>query len=289
MGVTSRPRLTESCRVLVHDQGVIILRGFPVTLFEASSQQWSDVLRDYLLRGIGGADQPYGPDDIARSVRALDQVRTCVAFAADREPDADPLDVLIELQELTSGDFAVLQGALDHGRQLAIAGETLTLPSLPEVVALRNWLCEEIMDQGAGAEATPWRFTEVVLDDGGVALAEWDPSLAPPDDEPWLIGDDHNRIIGASSAAVSLLGWGPGELVGQRLLAVIPDRLREQHVAGFTRGVVNGDHRLLGQPLQLPALRKDGTEIAITLTLSRHSAKRARAVFLARMDPSAQE
>ncbi|HVF18690.1 MAG TPA: PAS domain S-box protein [Mycobacteriales bacterium] len=268
---------------------MIILRGFPVALFEASSQQWSDVLRDYLLRGIGGADQPYGPDDIARSVRALDQVRTCAAFAVDREPDTDPLDVLIELQELTAGDFAVLQGALDHGRQLAIAGKTLTLPALPEVVALRDWMCEEILAQAAGGEATPWRFTEVVLDDGGLALAEWDVSLAPPDDEPWIIGDDHNRIIGVSSSAESILGWEPGELVGQRLLAVIPDRLREQHVAGFTRGVVNGEHRLLGQPLQLPALRKDGSEIPITLTLTRHAAKRARSVFIARLDPSAQE
>ena len=154
---------------------------------------------------------------------------------------------------------------------------------------LRDWVCDQVMGQAAGGSASPWRFADGGSDEDAVALAEWDRGLAPPDDEPWLVGDDHNRIIGASSAALRLLGWQPDELVGQRLLAVIPDRLREQHVAGFTRGVVNGDHRLLGQALQLPALRKDGSEIGITLTLTRHSAKRGRMVFLARLDPSAEQ
>ncbi len=259
---------------------VVTLRGFPHALFAASSQQWSDVLRDYLLRGIGGADQPYGADDVARSVRALDVVRLAVEAPGDAAPD-----VVVRLRDASAGEFAVLQGALDDARRLAIAGETLALPSLPEVVALRDWICEEVMAQAAGGVPTPWTFVSRVDTPIEADLAVWDAAIEPPGTEPWLIGDDHNRIVAASVAASELLGWAPGELIGQRLLAVIPDHLRERHVAGFTRGVVNGEHQLLGAPLALPALHSDGHELPITLTLTRHPARFGRVVFLARMDP----
>lgn len=264
---------------------MITLRAFPVALFAAASAQWSDMLRDYVLRGIGGADQPYGVDDIARSVHALDVVRATVLGASTRGTTADRIDLDLTPGEVTAGDFAVLQGALDHARKLAIAGLTLALPSLPEVVALRDWMCEEVMGQSAGAPPSPWEFTAVVDAPLEGDLAAWDHSIAPPQDESWLVGDDRNRIIAASSAALALLGWAESDLVGQRLLAVIPEHLREQHVVGFTRSAVSGDYRLLGQPLPLPALARDGREIPITLTLTRHLAARGRAVFLARLDP----
>jgi len=264
---------------------VIVLRDLPVALFEASSPQWGDMLRDYLFRGLGGADQPFGVDDVGRSVAALDLLRRSVAAARAAEPAADRLVVEVTLVRASSSDFAILQGALDHARQLAVAGEMLALPSLPEVVVFRDWFCDEVLGQSAGAPPMPWEFVPRIDAPVEVELAEWDISIAPPDVEPWLVADDHHRIIGASSAAIALLGWSRGGLVGQRLLAVVPDRLRELHVAGFTRGVVNGEHRLLGVPLSLPALRRDGTEVAITLTLSRHAARRGRAVYLGRIEP----
>ena len=280
---------------MVHDRDVALsqtqppqaiwLRDFPVALFMASSPQWSDVLRDYLLRGIGGADQPYDADDIARSVRALDLVRFAAEDTVTSAADVDPIDVLVELEGVTVGDYALLQGALDHGRKLALSGETLTVPSLPEVVALRDWMCDEVMSQAAGGAARRWQFAARMADAHEVELADWDRAIAPPDDVAWVVGDDHNRIIAASGSALDLLGWSAEELVGQRLLAIIPDRLRERHITAFTRGVVNDEHRLLGVPLELPALMRDGREVEVLLTLSRHAAPRGRAVFLARLEP----
>ncbi|HVE62769.1 MAG TPA: PAS domain-containing protein [Mycobacteriales bacterium] len=262
----------------------IELRQLPLVLFQAASQQWGDLLRDYLLRGIGGSAQPYSADSIARSVSALDLLRQAVAEGALQEPHAERIDVVLALGSVTAGDFAVLQGALDHGRQLAIAGEMLAPPTLPEVVALRNWFCDQVVDQTSDAEPDAWQFIDRIDAPVEVELAEWDSALSPPDDEAWLVADDHNRIVVASSAASTLLGWS-GSLVGHRLLAVIPERLREQHVAGFTRSVLGGDDRLLGVPLALPALRRDGTEVAVTLTLSKHRARRGRAVYLGRLAP----
>jgi len=267
------------------ERTAVLLRDFPVALFDAGRVPWSDVLRDYLLRGIGGAEQPYDVDDLARSVRALDLVRVAATDAAEESPDVDRLDLVVPAEPGMAGDFAVLQGALDHARSLALAGATLTPPMLPELVELRDWICEEVMAQTAGAAPQPWRFTDRTdLHVEGDEL-EWDRAILPPPDVSWIVGDDHNRIVAASPAALALLGWNSGELVGQRLLAVIPDRLREQHVAGFTRGVVNGEHRLLGVPLELPALTRDGREVPVTLTLQRHPARSGRAVFLARLEP----
>jgi PAS domain S-box-containing protein len=104
-----------------------------------------------------------------------------------------------------------------------------------------------------------------------VGPAELDDGIVPSTDVAWIVGDEHNRIVAASPAAYALLGWSDGELVGQRLLVVIPPHLRERHVAGFTRSVVTGDQRLLGVPLELPALARDGREIPIVLTLTRHA------------------
>ena len=264
---------------------LVALRNLPVALFEASSHQWGDLLRDYLFRGLGGADQPYGVDDIGRSVAALDLVRRSVAAARSAAPAAERLDVDVNVLRASSSDFAILQGALDHARQLAVAGEMLAPPALPEVVIFRDWFCDEVLDQSAGAVPRPWEFVPRIDAPVEVELAEWDPAIAPGDTEPWLVADDHHRIIGASTAALELLGWSRGGLVGQRLLAVIPDRFRELHVAGFTRSVVTGEHRLLGVALSLPALARDGTEIPITLTLTRHPAKRGRLVYLGRLQP----
>jgi PAS domain S-box-containing protein len=104
-----------------------------------------------------------------------------------------------------------------------------------------------------------------------------------------LVGDDHNRIVAASPQALVLLGWSESALVGQRLLTVIPPAYREAHLAAFTRSVLGGGGSILGTPLRLPALRADGSEVAIMLTLTRHGAHAGRTVFVGRMEPLVDE
>ncbi|GAC1611351.1 MAG: hypothetical protein NVS3B26_23650 [Mycobacteriales bacterium] len=261
------------------------LLGLPVRLFEAAAEQWDGMLREYALRAIAGGTQPYDLDEIGRAGAALASVEAAVGDvrATDSTPWRERLTV--EVKPERPGDFAVLQGVLDDVCHLASTGELLVLPPLPEVVGLRDWLCGEVAEQHAGGPATPWRLDAVADDPADTAAAEWNPSLAPGQQDAWLVGDDRNRVVAASVAALQLLGWTEDDLVGQRLLVVIPERLREAHVAGFTRSVVTGSGALLGQPLELPALSRAGVEIPSLLTLTRHAARAGRHVYLARLEP----
>ena len=255
-----------------------VLRAFPVALFTAAREQWEAMLREYALRGLGGTAQSYGADEVAQAGTALALVD---AAAAQLDPDAGDVDLPLEVEQPSA--FAVLQGILDDAIRLARAGDLLVFPPLPEVVALRNWVCDEALGQSAGGSPTPWEFVTLDARDEDEA-AHWDRAVAPPDAVAWIVGDDHNRIVGVSPAALDLLGWTEDALVGQRLLAVIPPALREAHVAGFTRSALGGGGALLGRPVAVPALARDGREVPITLTLTRHAARGGRAVYLATME-----
>ena len=260
----------------------VVLESFPVGLFDAADEQWEAMLREYTLRGLGGVNQSYSSDEITRAGNALALVEQSLPDAREDDHCTLALDVP------AASDFGLLQGILEDCWHLARTGELLVFPSLPEIVALRNWMCEQVTEQAMGGGPEPWRFQAVETTAYGVEHTQWDPAIAPPADTPWLVGDDHNRIVGASPAALALLGWESADLVGQRLLTVIPPQLREGHIAGFTRSVLSGGGDLLGTPLALPALRRDGTEVPITLLLTRHPAANGRSVYLARLDGRAE-
>lgn len=263
-----------------------VLVSFPPLLFAAAVEQWAGLLREYALRGFGAAEQPYSSDDVAAAARALDLVASAVdelAGSIDLADLPDRVDLPITIEAGTVGEFATLQAVLEDARRLAASGQLLVLPTLPEIAALRDWICEQVGAEVAGAAPVPWEFVAAPSDDGGDVALEWDPGIQPPPGIAWLVGDDRNRIAAASPAALAFLGWGD-ELVGQRLLVVIPPEFRERHVAAFTRSVVRGDEKLLGLPLPLHALTRDGREVPITLTLTRHPARRGRTVYLATLE-----
>lgn len=260
--------------------GLVRLPAFPRRLFAAAEEQWEALLREYALRSLGGAQQSFDAAEVNRARAALAEVADAVE--AGLEPDGTLL-----LRPARPADFALLQAVVHDARRLALRGELLTMPLLPEVVGLRNWLGEQVPAQVAGAAAEPWdidRYAHPHGDPEALEPARWSADLLPPPDVAWLVADDHNRIAAASPAALDLLGWGP-DLVGQRLLVVIPAELREAHIAAFQRSLVSGEGALLGVPLDLPALRADGSQLPVRLLLSRHPAEGGRAVYLGRFAP----
>jgi PAS domain S-box-containing protein len=96
-----------------------------------------------------------------------------------------------------------------------------------------------------------------------------------------IAADDSNRLIAVSAAAADLLGWPTEELVGRRIVTIVPERLREAHIAGFTGHLVTGETRIIGTPTLLPALRRDGTEITVEVLLEAAHAPHGRRVFVA--------
>jgi two-component system cell cycle sensor histidine kinase/response regulator CckA len=80
--------------------------------------------------------------------------------------------------------------------------------------------------------------------------------------------DDESVIVEWNRQAERLFGWPRDEAVGRSLTeTVIPPEYRAAHVAGLRRFLDTGDGPVLGQTLELTALRRDGTEFPIELTI----------------------
>ena len=268
----------------------VVLQGLPLRLFYAWEEHSDALLREYAL--VVGPEHPYSLGDVARARAARVAVSQVVRYeeGEGERPAAGNYQLTLPAA-VEPADFSMLQAVLEAGNDMARTGAFLTLPSLPEVAALRDWVCEQVVRQASGEEPTPWE-TDAASRRPEAPLTTWTGAAKLPPQRPWLVGDGHNRIIAASPAAQQLLHWGE-DLVGQRILAVIPPHLREAHIAGFTHASVTGEHRLLGQVLHVSAWTRDGHEVPITLTLERQPAPAGTAIYIAwiedaRGDPSGQ-
>jgi PAS domain S-box-containing protein len=74
-------------------------------------------------------------------------------------------------------------------------------------------------------------------------------------------------IAYANQAAETMLGWPPGGLAGRPLTDIMPERMHPRHRAAFERFVATHVPRIMGRTIRVPALRRDGIEIDVDLTL----------------------
>ena len=82
--------------------------------------------------------------------------------------------------------------------------------------------------------------------------------------------DRHGCVVDFNAAAESTFGYGREEARGRRLAdLIIPERLRDAHEGGVGRHLASGATSIMGRRLELPAMRKDGTEIPVELTVTR--------------------
>ena len=85
-----------------------------------------------------------------------------------------------------------------------------------------------------------------------------------------LTMDAEGVIIGANPAAEELFGRPRSALVGHELAAtIIPPSLRELHREGLARFVASGAARVVGSPIELRAMRADGTEFPVEVAIRR--------------------
>src|SRR5438046_2512692 len=85
-----------------------------------------------------------------------------------------------------------------------------------------------------------------------------------------IVADATGSVVYANGAAGTLFGWPADELIGRPLPTLMPARMRAAHEAGFRRYATTHEPHILGRgrPIRLPALRRDGSEIEVDLTLS---------------------
>lgn len=83
-----------------------------------------------------------------------------------------------------------------------------------------------------------------------------------------VASDAEDRVLYLNAAAERLLGWSREELLGQPLTVLMPPRMRPIHEEGFHRYFRTGVPHLIGKPIRVPALSRDGSELDVELILA---------------------
>ena len=82
-----------------------------------------------------------------------------------------------------------------------------------------------------------------------------------------LITDSKGEIVSANPFLQNMFGYNPGELEGSTIEKIIPQRFKSVHVAHREKYNLNPKSRLMGSGLNLHALKKDGTEFLVEVSL----------------------
>lgn len=80
--------------------------------------------------------------------------------------------------------------------------------------------------------------------------------------------DQQGKIMAWNKGAESVFGHTAAEIIGEQMSIIIPERYRGAHAAGMQRVARGGPSRVIGQTVELQALRKNGTEFEMELSLS---------------------
>lgn len=279
------------------------LHSVPLLLHAAWQEHAEALLREYLLASLEddegdlAAIQVHADATDAIAIIEEQIPRVDVAVEPDKlmegatEPHVSLERLTLHVPHRSVPHFQVLDQAIDAALDLSQRGLTLTPPTQPEIRMFRHWLCREVVDQAAGAAPVPWSVegepAPTVRPD-----VTWDNASVTNAQNGLIVADDANLILAVSRPALEILGYDdPSELVGRRLIAIIPERFRQAHVAGFTMYLLAGRKPLLGQTVTVPALRRDGDEVAVQLLIEAQPVGGGRFVFTAELtaaEPTAE-
>ncbi|OYR83716.1 histidine kinase, partial [Halorubrum sp. E3] len=78
--------------------------------------------------------------------------------------------------------------------------------------------------------------------------------------------DADNRIRFANPAVERLFGYGPGELEGESLVMLIPERKREAHREALERYCETGERSMDWSAVEFPGQHRDGHEIPLSIS-----------------------
>ena len=281
-----RPRETVTVRLL----------DVPLLLHEAWRQHAESLLRELLLASL---DEDSELDPIGLHAEASD----AIAILAEHIPPSgvpdDPGEVMVAATEplvtrrlvevpvptASVPHFATLDETIRTALELVEDGRLLTPPTQPEVQTLRAWLCGQVVAQAGGAAPKPWSAgSEQPLHPP--RTLSWDVDRVRRAEAAMIAADDEDRIVAVSPAALAVLGYDdPHDLVGRRLVVMIPERYRQAHLAGFTLHFLTGRATLVGDPVVVPALRRGGDEVDVEMTIRSDNAGDGRTVFVAELVP----
>jgi PAS domain S-box-containing protein len=276
----------------------VTLRHVPLLMHVAWQEHAATLLREYLLHVLDDDDDIL--DRHAQASEAMSLLNEQLpapalseeagALMADAtEPNVTADEVVLHIPVASIPHFATLDELLRCAIEEARAGRFLSPPTQPEIDEMRHWICSEVARQTSGnTTATPWLArTDVraTLADQATLTATY--SHLATVDEPLLATDEASIIVAASQPALDVLGYrSADQLLGRRVIVVVPARYHQAHIAGTTLHATNGRDNLLGVPLEVPMVRADGTEVPVRLEVRPQRLDADHRVFVARFRPA---
>ncbi|MGI5321146.1 SpoIIE family protein phosphatase [Actinomadura nitritigenes] len=268
------------------DRRSVTLADLPWALCMAEQQHRHALLRELALASAAGDPLGIRPDDLEAAHDVSNVISACVAAAGEEHPPgADVRTLTLSVPSHVTPALLALRRVLDRAEEAARLEQLLTRPSLPQLSTLRRWMLDEIIGQLGGGAPTAWTVVPREPTSSPLELRPWDSEQIRASRFPTIAVDDRNQIIAANEAAADLVGWGAGELVGRRLPVLIPEHLRERHLAAFTSLLLTGRPRILGRPVPLPALHRDGRQLPIRLLIQAQEMSDGRTIFVAQLVP----
>jgi PAS domain S-box-containing protein len=84
-----------------------------------------------------------------------------------------------------------------------------------------------------------------------------------------VVIDERGRVLDFNPAAERTFGYPRDVAIGRELAElIIPPALRESHRAGLVQVTATGESKVIGQRLELTAMRADGSEFPVELTIA---------------------
>lgn len=77
---------------------------------------------------------------------------------------------------------------------------------------------------------------------------------------PFVLADDRGLVIAINPAFEQAYGWPEHELIGQPITLILPESFRLSHQLGFSRYQSTQRSEILGHPLRLATICRDGSE-----------------------------
>ncbi len=272
----------------------VVLLNVPLLLHVAWREHVASLLREHLLFSLDDESTAVLQDHAAASeaVALLGEQLPDPGLVEDAEelmanaiePGVSSPREVLSIPVAALENFRVLERTLDAALQLAEAGEFLTPPTQPEIRAFRGWICGEIERQSGGGAPSPWTHAREAAPATARLPLTWSPETVSLSQKALVAADDTNRIVAVSGSALDILRYADAdELVGRRLVAIIPERFHQAHLAGFTLHLSTGRAPLLGRPVTVPVLCADGTEIPVELLVQSETLPGERRVFVAEL------
>lgn len=201
--------------------------------------------------------------DVSGNIRSWNSAATALFQYTEEEAIGRPIELIIP--ERFRKQHAEGLRRVSEGGPSNVIGKTVELAALrkdgtefPVELSLATWFLDDER-----------YFTGIIRDISERKQAEQKFRSVTESAIDAIISADHTgKIVSWNNAATRILGYGPGEAIGQQLELIIPKRFHKPHQEGMRRVTEGGESRVIGRTVELSACAKGGEEVPIELSLS---------------------